>query len=266
MSQISLSSKKLFSKIIFFMPRYFIEVSYKGSAYAGFQVQENANTVQAEVERALGVYFRTAFELTGSSRTDAGVHAMQNFFHFDFNEADIDWVNVPYHLNAILPEDIAVSRIVPVREDAHCRFDALSRTYEYSLYTNKNPFLSDRAYFYPYQIDLNALHEAASTVLFTEKFESFCKKNVQVRSYNCTIYESDWFKKEELLVYRVRGNRFLRGMVRGLVGTMLRVGRGKIGMAEFSDIINSGNPARVDFSTPAHGLSLIRVEYGPMNF
>jgi tRNA pseudouridine38-40 synthase len=248
------------------MSRYFIEVSYKGSAYAGFQVQDNANTIQAEIERALGIYFRVGFELTGSSRTDAGVHAVQNFFHFDFEKEGIDWANVPYHLNAILPEDIAVRKIIPVADDAHCRFDAVSRTYEYSLYDQKNPFLHDRAYFYPYRIDLQVLNEAAAVVLATENFESFCKRNVQVRTYLCRIQESKWFYNEKgVLVYRVRGNRFLRGMVRGLVGTMLRVGRGKTSMVEFFEIINSNNPSRVDFSTPAHGLSLVKVEYQHLN-
>jgi len=154
-----------------------------------------------------------------------------------------------------------VRRILPVSDDAHCRFDALSRTYEYSIYAQKNPFLNDRAFYYPYNVDLQLLNEAAAIIFTTENFESFCKKNVQVRSYLCTIFESEWFMREGVLVYRVRGNRFLRGMVRGLVGTMLRVGRGKTGMEEFLAIINSNDPSRVDFSTPAHGLSLMRVAY-----
>lgn len=249
------------------MSRYFIEVSYMGSNYAGFQVQENANTIQAEVEKALGIYFRTTFELTGSSRTDAGVHAAQNFFHFDFDNEEINWANVPYHLNAILPKDIAIKNIVPMQDDAHCRFDAIARTYEYSIYDFKDPFLNDRAFYYPYRIDLQLLNEAAAMILVTENFESFCKKNVQVHNYRCSIQESAWVYKDDCkLIYRVRGNRFLRGMVRGLVGTMLRVGRGRINIVEFAEIINSNNPARVDFSTPAHGLSLIKVDYEQMDF
>ncbi|MBU3714071.1 MAG: tRNA pseudouridine(38-40) synthase TruA [Ferruginibacter sp.] len=245
------------------MLRFFIEVAYRGTAYAGFQIQENANTVQSEIEKAMGIFFRTKFELTGSSRTDAGVHAFQNFFHFDadFSEGEIH--AAAYHLNAILPDDIVVKKIFRVADDAHCRFDAISRTYEYNLYHFKNPFLKDTAYFFPYPVDLKKMNEAAELIKQTHHFESFCKKNVQVRHYLCDIMESEWLQRDgATLVYRVRGNRFLRGMVRGLVGTILRVGRGRLSLTEFKDVIVSNNPSRVDFSVPAHGLSLMSVDYG----
>ena len=244
------------------MPRYFIEVSYRGTDYAGFQAQQNANTIQDEVEKALLTYFREKCSLTGSSRTDAGVHALQNFFHFDFEFAPIHlWDKVVYHLNAILPGDIVVKRIFAVKDDAHCRFDAVHRTYEYSLYMNKDPFLEDRAYFYPYKLNVELLNEAASILKTVKNFESFSKRNTQVKTFNCTIMESEWSYKNGLLIYRVTANRFLRGMVKGLVGTMLKVGREKISVNDFIQIIESKDAARVDFSVPPQGLKLIQVAY-----
>ena len=244
------------------MSRYFIEVSYKGTLYAGFQAQQNANTIQDEVEKSLLVYFKETFMLTGSSRTDAGVHALQNFFHFDLEFPVIpDWEKVVYHLNAILPADIVVKKIVAVADDAHCRFDAIYRTYEYSLYMHKDPFLEDRAYFYPYKLDMALLNEAASLVRETKDFESFSKRNTQVKTFNCTIRESEWLLINDLIIYRVSANRFLRGMVRGLVGTMLKVGRGKTSLEKFVQIIESHDPAWVDFSVPPQGLKLVHVAY-----
>ena len=245
------------------MSRFFVEVAYKGTNYAGFQVQQNANTIQAEVEKALRVYFKHTFELTGSSRTDAGVHALQNFFHFDIEDKFelSKSVDVAYHLNAILPNDIVLKQIKKVEDHAHCRFDALHRTYEYTIYNRKDPFLEDRAYYYPYPLDIELLNEAAFIVLMNKDFQSFSKKNTQVFTYDCEIMESKWMDLDHKLVYRVKGSRFLRGMVRGLVGTMLRVGAGKTGIVEFKEIIKSHDISRVDFSMPSHGLVLINVGY-----
>ncbi len=242
------------------MSRYFIEVSYKGTLYAGFQTQQNANTVQDEVEKALQTYFREPFALTGSSRTDAGVHALQNFFHFD-SLITADWEKAVYHLNAILPPDIVAKRVFAVADEAHCRFDAKYRSYEYSLYGNKDPFLADRAYFYPYKVDMNLLNSAAALVKTSETFESFAKRNSQVKTFRCTIYESSWEWRNDVLVYAVSGNRFLRGMVRGLTGTMLKVGRGKTSLEEFKHIIESNDASLADFSVPPQGLSLVKVAY-----
>lgn len=240
------------------MPRYFIELAYKGTAYSGFQVQQNANSVQAEVEKALKIYYRQEFVLTCSSRTDAGVHARQNYFHFDSETLLTEGV---YHLNAILPGDISVCRIFVVDQLAHCRFDAISREYHYYLYFRKDPFIDDRAFYYPYPFDSGLLDEAAKEILQYEDFSAFSKRNTQVKSFLCNIYESQWVKEGELLVYRVRANRFLRGMVKGLVGTMLQVGRGKVSLVEFRELIKAGDPARVDFSVPSQGLFLNKVEF-----
>ena len=245
------------------MVRYFLEVAYKGTHYGGFQVQTNAHTIQGEVEKALLVYFRMKIDLTGSSRTDAGVHALQNFFHFDCEIAlDLKGQGAVYHLNAILPQDIVVKEIKEVENDAHCRFDATSRMYEYTLYWSKNPFLADRAFYYPYKLDLEKLQAAAVLVKETEDFEAFSKRKVQVQHFRCNIYESSWlYGVDQTLVYRVRGNRFLRGMVRGLVGTMLKVGTGKINTETFKEIIDSRDVQKADFSMPAHGLTLMKVSY-----
>jgi tRNA pseudouridine38-40 synthase len=241
------------------MPRYFLELTYKGSQYSGFQIQENANSIQQEVEKALGIFFRQRFSLTGSSRTDGGVHALQNYFHFDY-EGVIER-KVIYNINAILPPDISIKAAYPVAPDAHCRFDALTREYRYYIYRRKNPFLTDRAYFFPYTLDRQRLDAAAALVPQFREFASFAKRNSQSKTYDCTIGESNWQEEEDCLVYRVVANRFLRGMVRGLVGTMLQVGRGKITVEEFGDILRTRDNQQADFSVPGHGLFLIRVTF-----
>lgn len=244
------------------MPRYFLEVSYKGSDYAGFQVQQNANTIQAEVEKALGTYYRKPFSLTGSSRTDAGVHAIQNYFHFDTDA--IEYERSVYHLNSILPLDIVIKRIFTVAVTAHCRFDAKSRDYCYRITQSKDPFLQGRAYYYPYKLNFHAMKEAASSIVGSFQFESFAKKNIQAKTFDCNIYKSEWIQvSENILRYEVSGNRFLRGMVRGLVGTLLQVGRGKIEVGKFAEILEARNSALVDFSAPAHGLFLEGVIFDP---
>lgn len=241
------------------MQRYFIEVSYNGAAYAGFQIQQNARTVQSEVQKALAIFFKKEFVLTGSSRTDAGVHALQNFFHFDTDIAIPD--KVMYNLNALLPRDIAIKNIIPVNADAHCRFDATSRAYRYYVYNQKNPFLTNSAFFFPYPTDLNILQAAADLIKEYEDFTSFSKRNTQVKNFRCKIEESAWTKEDNKLVYYVKGNRFLRGMVRGLAGTMLQVGRGKIDLTAFRSIIESRDCTNADFSVPGHGLFLCAVNY-----
>jgi len=240
------------------MPRYFIEVAYKGAGYSGFQVQQNANSIQSEIERAMKIYYRKDIELTGSSRTDAGVHALQNFFHFDTGEVITD---ASYHLNAILPAGIVVKRIIAVADDAHCRFDATSREYGYYIYDHKDPFLEDRAYFYPYALNMEQLNEAAALLTEYRDFTSFSKRNTQVHSFDCHIMRSEWTREGYTLCYRVQGNRFLRGMVRGLVGTMLHVGRGKTNLEQFRAIIEAKDCSKADFSVPPHGLFLEKVIY-----
>ncbi len=239
--------------------RYFLEVAYKGTNYAGFQIQQNANTIQAEVEKALAIFFQRSISLTGSSRTDAGVHALQNFFHFDFEETIGE--RVLYNLNAILPIDIVVKSIVHVHDESHARFDAGSREYKYFISPSKNPFLADRSWFYPFKVDIKVLNDAAKLILENRDFTSFAKRNSQVHTHQCTIQASNWYYENDCLVYNVKANRFLRGMVRGLVGTMILAGRSKISLSAFENIIHSLDPAKANFATPAHGLFLAKVEY-----
>lgn len=245
------------------MPRYFIEVAYKGTKYAGFQIQQNANSIQAEVEKALKIFFKEDFCLTCSSRTDAGVHALSNYFHFDA-------INLPsqkilnsniYNLNSILPDDVVVKQIYEVAGNFHSRFDALSRSYKYVLYQIKDPFVTDMAYYYPYNFDINKLQEAADVLVHYQDFTSFSKKNTQVKTFICTIIKSQWSVQDNLTIYNVEANRFLRGMVRGLVGTMLKVGTGKITITEFCNIIESKDCIKADFSVPPQGLFLLNVNY-----
>ena len=241
------------------MQRYFLELSYKGTAYSGFQIQDTGITIQSEVTDALSTILRTEFQLTGSSRTDAGVHAAQNFFHFD-TDLEITDKQV-YNLNAVLPGDIAVKQVRRVGPEAHCRFDALSRSYRYQIYRTKNPFLTDTAWLYPFSIDRTLLDQAAAILMEYTDFTSFSKRNTQVKTFNCSLEMSQWIDQGGLLVYEVRSNRFLRGMIRGLVATMLRVARGSISINDFRKIIEAKDCSKADFSAPAHGLCLTNVAF-----
>ena len=241
------------------MPRYFLEVCYKGTAYSGFQVQENAGSIQEEIEKAFAIFFRREVLMTGASRTDTGVHARQNYFHFDFD--DNMATGMVYRLNAILPGDISVKGIYAMPDGAHCRFDAESREYRYYIYDRKNPFLADRAYFYPYPLEERLLQEVAGRVKEFTDFTSFSKRNTQVNHFRCTLFESEWMRDQAGWCYKIRANRFLRGMVRGLTGTMLLVGRGEITAPQFEEILTGKDPARVNFNVPAKGLFLEAVRY-----
>jgi tRNA pseudouridine38-40 synthase len=244
--------------------RYFIEVSYKGTNYSGSQIQHNANTVQAEVEKALHIFFKEKINLTGSSRTDAGVHALRNYFHFDFiNEID---PSVSYNLNSILPDDIVINNIIKINDTAHCRFDAVYREYKYYIYQKKNPFLADRAYYFPYKLNNDQLQEAASIIKDYQDFTSFSKRNTQVKTFKCEIVDSKWINEDDCLVLNIRANRFLRGMVRALTATMLNVGRGKANIKDFISIIESKDCTNASFAIPAHGLFLVNVYYGENYF
>jgi tRNA pseudouridine38-40 synthase len=241
------------------MPRYFLELSYKGEGYSGFQVQQNAVTIQAEVEKAFQVYYRNKVELTGSSRTDAGVHALQNYFHFDWEEEFLQ-ASV-YNLNAILPSAIVIKSVRQVKPDAHSRFHATAREYKYFIYDKKNPFIDDRAWYLPYTLDESLLNACAQKIKHNLDFSAFSKRNTQVTTFQCSIAKSEWIKEEGCMVYHVQANRFLRGMVRGLVGTMVRVARGTMSRDAFDALLKQKTLASADFSAPAKGLFLISVSY-----
>lgn len=243
------------------MSRYFIEVSYKGTNYSGFQIQKNANSIQAELQKALKIYYKEEITLTGSSRTDTGVHALQNYFHFD---TEIEVKDASYNLNSILPDDIVVKKIFQVSKELHCRFDAILREYSYYIYIHKDPFLADRAFYYPYSLDMELLQHAAQVLLLHNDFATFSKRNTQVKTTFCNLFKCEWIQEKNTLIFKVSGNRFLRGMVRGMVGTMLRVGSKKITLSKFIDIVNSSDCTKADFSVPPQGLFLTKVKF-PFN-
>ena len=233
------------------MSRYFIELSYKGTNYSGFQSQQNTPaTIQAEIEKALQTLLKQKIILTGSSRTDAGVHALQNYFHFD---TALPVQQTVYNMNAILPDDISVRRVVEVNSTAHCRYDAISRAYSYHIHRIKDPFQKEVSYYFPYRVDIDKMKEAASIIMEYQDFTSFSKRNTQAKTFMCKIYESGWEEDGYDLVYNVRANRFLRGMVRALTATMLMVGRGKLGIDEIRRIIEAKDCTKAFFAAPAHG-------------
>lgn len=241
--------------------RYFIEFSYRGTAYNGWQKQNNALGVQEVLESALAKVLRGPVELTGSSRTDAGVHAEQQFAHFDLPEALPDPELTVYKLNALTPRDIGVQRLIPVADDVHSRFAATHRKYEYRIIYRKNPFLTDLATPMRRNLDIALMNEAAALLLIHNDFESFSKIHTNVNNFRCTITESRWEETGDLLVFHVRANRFLRGMVRALVGTMLEVGRRKMTAADFEQVILSRNRKNAGAQAPAEGLFLVEVGY-----
>ena len=244
------------------MPRYFMEVAYTGTRYSGFQVQVNSNTIQAEVTRALKIFFHREFALTGSSRTDAGVHALQNFFHFD-TDNEIKKTAI-YNLNALLPYDIVIKNIFETSGDAHCRFDAIARTYHYHIIRFKDPFVFERACYYPFKINTELLREMADIIPKFKDFTSFSKKKTQVKSFVCNIQSSGWVFQNRAWRYEIKADRFLRGMVKGLVGTMLRLAKNNQGSPELIKIFEKRNHAAADFSVPPDGLFLVTVEFKDM--
>src|SRR6266498_881543 len=213
------------------MPRYFIEVAYRGTNYSGFQVQENANTIQAEIEKAFKTLHRNSAALTGSSRTDAGVHALQNFFHFDYDEA----INpqFAYKMNALLPQDIVVKNIFEMASSAHSRFDAISREYIYYIHRFKDPFAQSTSLYFPYRLDIELMQQASELLKQQTNFFAFSKTNTQVKNFNCSILKSKWAVEANSLTYTIEANRFLRGMVRAITATLLKIGRDKLSIEEF---------------------------------
>lgn len=242
------------------MPRYFLEVMYNGTAFHGSQLQGELETVQLAVNKTLGTLFRKNIPSFGASRTDEGVHALSSIYHFDLEEELPH--NFLYKFNAILPEQIAAKAIYRCNNpEMNARFDATSRSYRYRIYAHKDPFLVNRAYHFPLRINEAILDETAAIIKEYNDFESFSKRNSQTRTFLCTIQESRWEKTGDELHYIVRANRFLRGMVRGLVGTQLQIARGKGTIADFRKIIESRDCTLANFSVPGHGLYLEEIQY-----
>jgi tRNA pseudouridine38-40 synthase len=240
--------------------RYFLELSYFGKHYHGWQTQPNAISVQETVEKALKTILRTEIPIVGAGRTDAGVHASQIFAHFDLG-CTINIEETIYKLNAFLPKDISVEAIFKVKDDAHARFHATSRSYTYRLSPKKNVFNTNYAYCFKPDLDMVKMNSAAELLLGTKDFECFSKSNTDVHTYNCTITHAKWVKVGEELHFKITADRFLRNMVRAIVGTLINVGIGKLNVSDMSKILESKNRSEAGYSVPAHGLYLTRITY-----
>lgn len=240
--------------------RYFIEVCYDGTHFHGSQLQGDISTVQLALDNALSILLRTRVQTLGASRTDADVHALSNYYHFDRDETLNN--KFIYRLNAILPAALSVKNMYIARDpELNARFDALSRSYRYRIYRNKNPFLYRSALFYPFKIDRDILDKTAMVLKEYNDFETFSKRNTQTHTFRCSIFESYWENEGDELHYIVKANRFLRGMVRALVGTQLLVARGKVSVNGFREIIESKDCTQADFSVAGHGLYLEHIQY-----
>lgn len=246
------------------MPRFFIQFTYNGTAYHGWQVQENANTVQAELNKALATYLREPIETLGAGRTDTGVHAKRYVAHFDCANDSLD-DNISQHiykLNCLLPQDISVYGLRKMHSDAHARFDATSRTYKYYICQTKNPFLNELAYTLLTPLDVEAMNKAALLLYEYSDFTSFSKLHTDVKTNNCKVTYAEWRKEEDgTLVFTITADRFLRNMVRAIVGSLLEVGKGKVSIDGFRQIIEIMDRGKAGVSVPAKGLFLTDINY-----
>ena len=240
--------------------RYFIELSYNGKEYHGWQNQPNGITVQEVVEKALSTLLNERVSIMGAGRTDAGVHASQMFAHFDtaiiFKAPDLI-----FKLNSFLPNDIAIAAIFEVKPEIHARFYALSRTYLYRVSVNKNVFTFDNSLYVKHALDVDKMNEASKILFEYKDFQCFSKSNTDVKTYNCTIMKAHWYLENDELHFVIKADRFLRNMVRAIVGTMINIGLGKMEVEELHNIINSKSRSEAGYSVPAHALYLIEVEY-----
>lgn len=241
--------------------RYFFEIAYKGTDYHGWQVQQNATSVQGVVNAALSTILRKeSIVTTGSGRTDTGVHCEQQFFHLDLEENIIE-NDLLHHLNSMLPKDIAIKSIMKVKDEANARFDAILRSYEYRISYFKDPFLEKLSYNFNKYPDVSMMNIAAKKLLEWHDFECFSKVKSDVSHYKCDIKAAYWQELNEMLIFSVSANRFLRGMVRAIVGTLLDVGIGKTSLEDFDVILKSKDRKAAGRAVPAHGLFLTGVAY-----
>jgi tRNA pseudouridine38-40 synthase len=239
--------------------RFFAEIAYEGSDFHGWQKQENAHSVQAEIEAALGPLLKESTTIQGCGRTDTGVHASQYFFHFDGDAKDK--MQMVYSLNNILPKSIAVLGLWEVNSDTHARFDAESRSYRYHIHQKKDPFSYQTSWFFQRELDIVAMNEACELLKNHTDFASFCKSKSDNRTNLCDVTSAKWTKDGSKIYFDITANRFLRNMVRAIVGTMLEIGIGKMNLEQFNDVIEAKDRREAGFSVPAHGLFLTQVGY-----
>lgn len=244
--------------------RYRLDIAYKGTSYHGWQIQPNAVTVQEILNDKLSLILREKIKTTGSGRTDTGVHASQQTVHFDcINEISFD---LKHKLNAILPADIAINNTQQVTEEFHARFSAKSRAYHYYITSKKSPFLIDSSYLFSHKLDIESMNQACDILKKHTNFEAFSKVKTAVNNFECTIFEAKWNIERNQIIFYIKANRFLRNMVRAIVGTMLEVGTNQISLEKFEQVIESKSRKKAGFSVPAHGLYLSEVNYEENTF
>jgi tRNA pseudouridine38-40 synthase len=243
-----------------FYLRFFIELAYNGKPFHGWQIQPNAESVEATLENGLSLLLKEPVDVVGAGRTDTGVHACFMVAHFDSLSQEING-DLVHRLNSFLPNSVVVYRIYQVQNNAHARFDATVRTYHYKITQRKNPFLTDWAYEFKPTLDLDLMNQAAQLLLSHINFKCFSRSNTDVKTFNCNISQAEWLIQDDLLLFVVSADRFLRNMVRALVGTLLEVGVGKIEIKDFKNILDSENRSEAGASVPAHGLYLVDIQY-----
>lgn len=240
--------------------RYFIELSYQGKNYHGWQIQPDANSIQEELNKAVSTVLQEEITVVGAGRTDTGVHASQMFAHFD-STTELS-KNIIFKLNSVLPEDIVVHQVQKVADEKHARFDALTRSYEYRIWLGRNPFLLETTWqLFHQKLDVEAMNEAAEILLEYEDFQAFSKVKTEVKTFNCKVVKAVWTQEGSQLIFNITANRFLRNMVRAIVGTLVDVGKHKITNQDFRTIILSKDRANAGLSVPAKGLFLTEITY-----
>lgn len=242
--------------------RYFILISFKGSAYHGWQVQPGSVTIQKVLDHALSTILNERITTTGAGRTDTGVHASTFYAHFDTSDPDLAIKkNIIFRLNRFLPRDIAIINLFRVQPDAHARFSAISRTYQYHINRIKDPFRNDYSWHINGDIDIYSMNSACRLLLGSSDFTSFCRLHSDNKTNICNIFFAEWEESDNRLLFTIKADRFLRNMVRAITGTMVEIGRGKMDLIEFEEIILARDRCRAGKSAPAQGLFLTGIEY-----
>ena len=241
--------------------RFLLHISYKGTNFHGWQIQPNAITIQEVIQKALFVLLKEKINLMGAGRTDTGVHAKKYFAHFDTSSKIVEKEKFIKQINGIVGKEIVIHTISKINSDFHSRFSAKSRTYKYYIHTEKNPFIDEFSFLLFKKIDIEKMNKACNILFEYKDFTSFSKLNSGTKTNLCNIYKAKWFRDNEKLIFEIKANRFLRNMVRAIVGTLIDVGIGKISISDFKNIIESKNRSSAGYSVPAKGLFLVDIEY-----
>ncbi len=241
--------------------RYFVELAYKGTNYHGWQYQKNAKSVQETIEKAFSLILREKISIAGAGRTDSGVHALHYTAHFNINTKIEDTEYLVYKLNSLLDKDIVIYNVFEVEPDKHSRFSPTSRTYKYHINTIKDPFIQETSLYVNYPLDYQKMNEAAQKLFNYKDFTSFSKLHTERRTNNCNIYKAEWIVNNNNAYFIISADRFLRNMVRAIVGSLLEVGKGKSSVVDFCKVIESKDRAKAGYSVPAQGLFLTEIKY-----